>query len=41
LAEQKEASMARDLIRQTVNALVVVSTVAMNGLANALPLTAS
>jgi len=30
--------MARDLIRQTVNALVVAGTIAMNGLANALPL---
>ncbi len=30
--------MSRDLIRQVVNALAVVGTIAMNGLANALPL---
>ncbi len=30
--------MSKDLIRQIVNALVVVGTIAMNGLANALPL---
>jgi len=34
----QEATMSRDTIRQVVNFLAVIGTIAMNGLANALPL---